>query len=427
MGYYQVAISTKVSPHIFEFIFDQRLEALQRMILLPFYSGLPIVINGKTLSQNDIDRIWLSETQQTAYEMWPIVKGDLEAEKERIPDGDDPIASMMARRFPNLMQVSDQQIAIAIMNAGKNVSNDLLTSNPEAGSALPASDRPEPRSQEHCHNVFVVHGRNEAARDAMFTFLRAIGLHPIEWSEAIRATGTPNPYIGLVLEAAFSQAAAVVVLFTPDDEARLKQVFHRPDDPGHERNLCGQARPNVLFEAGMAIGRSEKRTVLVELGTLRPFSDLAGRHLIRIDDSTEWRQGLAQRLMAAGCLVNLDGTDWHTAGNVEAVLERTESADMQASVADDMDLPADAQDLILSAVQQEDSSILKLVTQGGSILRAGGRHFGELSERRSQARWGVALGVLIEAQLVEDATGRGRLFEVTHRGFEVADRLDSDA
>ena len=38
-------------------------------------------------------------------------------------------------------------------------------------------------------NIFVVHGRNEAARDALFAFLRAIGLHPLEWSEAVQATG----------------------------------------------------------------------------------------------------------------------------------------------------------------------------------------------------------------------------------------------
>ena len=329
MGYYQVAISTKGSQGAFEFVFDQSLDALQRMILLPFYSRLPIVINGKTLSQNDIDRIWLSETQQTAYEMWPIVKRDLEAEKERIPDGDDPIASMMARRFPNLMQVSDQQIAIAIMNAGKNVSNDLLTSNPDPGSALPASDRPESRSQEHCRNVFVVHGRNEAAREAMFTFLRAVGLRPIEWSEAVKATGIPNPYVGQVLETAFSRAGAVVVFFTPDDEAWLKPRFHRPDDPNHETSPSGQARPNVLFEAGMAMGRKENRTVLVELGTLRPFSDIAGRHMVRLDDSPGQRQILAQRLGAAGCPVNLNGTDWHTAGDFEAALEQTRSTEAQ--------------------------------------------------------------------------------------------------
>ena len=66
--------------------------------------------------------------------------------------------------------------------------------------------------------IFVVHGRDELARAAMFDFLRSLGLIPIEWSEAVHATGRPSPYVGDVLEAAFRRAQAVLVLMTPDDE-----------------------------------------------------------------------------------------------------------------------------------------------------------------------------------------------------------------
>ena len=65
----------------------------------------------------------------------------------------------------------------------------------------------------------------------------------------------------------------------------------------------------------MAMGRDEERTVLVELGALRPFSDIAGRHTIKLNDTSQRRQELAQRLQAAGCSVNLEGTDWHSVGN----------------------------------------------------------------------------------------------------------------
>jgi predicted nucleotide-binding protein len=128
-------------------------------------------------------------------------------------------------------------------------------------------------------------------------------------------TGKAAPYVGEILYTAFSKARAVVVVMTPEDEARLMDRFVRPDDPSHERELTPQARPNVLFEAGMAMGRNPERTVLVEFGKLRPFSDIGGRHVIRINNSTERRQELAERLRMAGCLVNLAGTDWHTAGD----------------------------------------------------------------------------------------------------------------
>ena len=143
-------------------------------------------------------------------------------------------------------------------------------------------------SQANPKNVFVVHGRNIPARDAMFTFLRAIGLNPIEWSAAISATGSGSPYIGQALDAAFNMAQAVVVLLTADDIAYLRPEYASGDDDP-ELTPTPQARPNVLFEAGMAMGRHPDRTVLVELGSLRPFSDVAGRHACRC------RRGRRQR------------------------------------------------------------------------------------------------------------------------------------
>ncbi len=166
--------------------------------------------------------------------------------------------------------------------------------------------------------VMVVHGRNEAARDAIFEFLRSLDLLPIEWNQARAATGRPNPYIGGIADAAFKAAQAVVVLLTPDDEAQLRTQFRGPSDPAHEVTLTPQPRANVLFEAGMAMAWNENRTVLVELGHGRPFSDVAGRHLLRLDDTTQRRQELALRLSSAGLAVNMTGVDWHTAGEFEA-------------------------------------------------------------------------------------------------------------
>lgn len=162
--------------------------------------------------------------------------------------------------------------------------------------------------------VFVVHGRNEPARDAMFTFLRSLGLRPIEWDQAVALTGKGSPYIGEVLDVAFEEGQAVVVLLTPDDIAYLRREYASgEDDP--ELQPRGQARPNVLFEAGMAIGRNADRTILVEFGDLRAFSDVGGRHAIRLSESPAARKSLAQRLTTAGCAVDISGTDWLHAGD----------------------------------------------------------------------------------------------------------------
>lgn len=109
-------------------------------------------------------------------------------------------------------------------------------------------------------------------------------------------------------------AQAIVVLFTGDDQARLKDELLSINDPDYESELTPQSRPNVIFEAGLALGKYPDRTILVQVGNLRSFSDLAGRHYIRLRNTSKSRQEFAQRLRLAGCEVDLSGTDWHDAG-----------------------------------------------------------------------------------------------------------------
>jgi predicted nucleotide-binding protein len=162
--------------------------------------------------------------------------------------------------------------------------------------------------------VFVVHGRNADARQAMFDFLRSIELQPIEWSKARALTGEASPLIDKILDTAFQHAQAVVVLFTPDEIVALRNEYASGvTDP--DLTPAAQSRPNVLFEAGMAMGRDPQRTVLVELGAMRGFSDVLGRHALRIDNDHRKRHELALRLASAGCDIDITGQDWYTSGN----------------------------------------------------------------------------------------------------------------
>lgn len=87
----------------------------------------------------------------------------------------------------------------------------------------------------------------------MFDFLRSIGLHPIEWSEAIVAAKKPSPYVGEVLDAAFSVAQAIVVFMTPDDELELMLM----------------ADTTLLFDISETIGKFTKEPSAIMLGALR--------------------------------------------------------------------------------------------------------------------------------------------------------------
>jgi predicted nucleotide-binding protein len=165
------------------------------------------------------------------------------------------------------------------------------------------------------NSVFVVHGRNEKLRRSLFDFLRALGLNPLEWAKVVLMAKKNNAYVGDILDNVMAKVQAVVVLFSPDDEARLKPEFVTRTDGSSEKNLRGQPRPNVLFEAGLALGRHPDKTILVEVGRLRKFSDIAGRHVVRLTDDFDKRNDLANRLENLGCKVDKQGTDWTEAGD----------------------------------------------------------------------------------------------------------------
>ncbi len=195
------------------------------------------------------------------------------------------------------------------------------------GDALPNPPSAATLNQNPTHipnldskEVFVIHGRNETARVAMFEFLRAVGLEPIEWDTAVKATESASPYIGQILDVAFERANAAISLMTPDDNAVLKEWLQREDDPQIEKALTGQARPNVLFETGMAMARFQEKTIIVEVGDPKRFSDIAGRHTIRLSDTVSCRESLVQRLETAGCPVDRNRPDWQLAGDFKAAI-----------------------------------------------------------------------------------------------------------
>ena len=415
--YYHVRITPKSNPSQTEVELDISLEDLKDRFVLPYNQGRSIVISGKTLPSGDIDRIQINATEQDSTSLNSIIK---QQQRDR----------RIVRRVDHRDRLPLQLLA----DHGEDVTSKYIAGPP--GYEAEASTQPiqELMPPTSAREVFVVHGRNLAARDALFEFLRALDLHPLEWAEAVSATGKPSPYIGEILDAVFSRAHAVVVLFTPDDEARLKRELRRDSDPTYETELTGQARPNVLFEAGMAMSRSQYRTVLVELGDLRPFSDLGGRHTIRLDDSSQRRQDLAQRLEAAGCPVNSTGTDWHTAGDFDNALtsfavdvsELQNVVDQRATNSRSLGLSEDAKELLTEATKDADGEILKLKTMGGQCFRTNGKHFGEMGDRRSEAKWeGVLNDLLITGLLVEDEAHRDKLFKVTREGFEAIDTLES--
>lgn len=213
----------------------------------------------------------------------------------------------------------------AIRNAGRSSVPAAEVSTEERPKARknsvgrrPAAKSSVPGRTRKGKTVFVVHGRDSELRKSMFAFLRALGLEPIEFNKAVnkavKGGGGGSPHVSNIVSKGLRDADAVIVLLSPDDVGKLKKQFQKPNDPTYEVALTGQPRANVLFEAGIALGVKPEVTVLVQVGEIRPFSDIGGMHIVHLHDGAEARQELAGRLEAMNLAVDASGTEWYGAG-----------------------------------------------------------------------------------------------------------------
>lgn len=158
----------------------------------------------------------------------------------------------------------------------------LLGDRPSTTETLPPSCRTDGRQAVRLRHPRA--GRRGAHRDVQVP----PGPRPSPRrgaSQAREETTHPSPYVGDVLEVGFGKAQAFVVLLTPDDEAKLSEDFLKQDDPDYEPGPDAAGRLNVLFEAGMAMAAAPERTALVQIGNVRPFSDIGGRLVLRFEGS----------------------------------------------------------------------------------------------------------------------------------------------
>ena len=412
MKYYHVRIRIKLEPAEDHVFLDFSREDLEGRVISPYHDGRTIVLGGKIMNPEDLLEIRITQTSQDSVQV-----------RKQIESKNISGIGLASIRHSMNWRIAD---------AGEDITDQLINSPPgsemkDVHTAEEQQPLPDPRT------VFVVHGRNEVAKNALCDFLRAIDLHPLEWPEAVLATGKSSPYIGEILDSAFSKAQATVILFSPDDEARLQESFRREGDPEYESRFVGQARPNVIYEAGMAMGRNPNRTVLVEIGTLRLFTDVAGLHTIRLTTSSACRHELAERLRTAGCQVNNTGTHWLTAGDFKSALASTISGapetvnrpEQQTSTSKESELSEDSKELLAEITRDSGGEMLKLTTSGGFCFRTNGRHFGEIGDPLEEARWEGAVQDLLKLGFLTEAPrSKGKLFKITREGFNAIDELE---
>jgi hypothetical protein len=212
------------------------------------------------------------------------------------------LRELAAEALDQLVQHDPQPQAAELVPAA--VSGTGARVRPGARDGAP---QPQPDTAKR---VFVVYGRDSALAKSFFDLLYAVGLQPLEWERLVGPTGTTAPFLGEVVRMAPHLAQANLVLLSPDDIVELHQDLFLQSDHPYERAQAGQARPNVLFELGLAYMAYPARTVIVEVGQLRPIADLAGLNVIRFDGSAPAVMKVIRRLVQAGCPADTSGESW---------------------------------------------------------------------------------------------------------------------
>ena len=155
------------------------------------------------------------------------------------------------------------------------------------------SEAPVIAEQQVSNRVFVVHGRDDGARDTVARFLDGLELEPVILQE--------QPSEGRTIIEKFedhSDVGFAVVLCTPDDVGALAS------DPD---NLRPRPRQNVVLELGFFLGKLGRNKVCALLnGVMDMPSDYGGVLYIPLDAAEGWKLTLARELRAAGMAIEMN-------------------------------------------------------------------------------------------------------------------------
>ncbi len=141
--------------------------------------------------------------------------------------------------------------------------------------------------------VFIVHGHDNDAKNAVARFVEKIGLEAIILHEQASSGKT---IIEKIEE--YTNVGFAIVLYTPCDLGASK---------GEKDQLKARARQNVIFEHGYLIGKIGRKNVsaLVK-GDIEKPTDISGVVYIKMDEADSWKYAVGKEMKACGYDIDLN-------------------------------------------------------------------------------------------------------------------------
>ena len=390
MAYHHVRVTQKSDRSHDEVKLDLTREELEERFLSPYRKGLPIVMGGKSILKDDIERIRISKTDQDSNHVSKIVE---EERRRRIANG--------------ILDIGGPSNPERIASKGEDVTDEFITGPP--GYQANESNNPEQHARPTTSmRVFISHSSKdfEIAKPLIDLLQKALHLR----SDDIRCTSVDG----------YGMPGGVT------NDERLRAEVH------DAQLLIGLITPNslgsayVFFELGARWGAEKPMIPLLASGITpkRLEGPLAGINALDSRDEGQVHQLLED--VAKYLNLDLDKTSSYVAAVNELVQLSSKSTaviEQQSINPVYSQLSEDAKQLLLEATKSSAREILKAAAFGGLTIQANGKSFTERGNARSEARWEQALQDLLDHGLAKDPNGKGQVFEVTHKGFEVADGL----
>lgn len=272
--FYHVIIKPKSDKYYGEYKTDLTKEQLISRFVEPYEQGMPIVINGKTVQPNDLERIKISKSERTIESFIPQIKAEDQASSVAFIGG----PSYTYQAIGRATDVTDDFIEGAI--GYKKALAETKSDTEKAKEGEPT-------------RVFIVHGHDESAQNKAARFVEKLGFEAIILHEKASSGRTIIEKIEH-----YSDVGFAIVLYTPDDVGNVKS---EPD------NLNVRARQNVVFEHGYLIGRLGRQNVsaLVD-GKLELPNDISGVVYISFDEGSAWQLQLAKEMKQSGYKIDMN-------------------------------------------------------------------------------------------------------------------------
>lgn len=270
MLYYHVRIMTTSSKDPYYEWDKIDLSEIKERIVIPFLKEERVCFSKQFFPASEIRSIVIVESELTVK----AYRADLQKKY--------PNSSLLWT--PPFIFNEDES---SVRNISDRVFKECKSQLQEITSKSEAPTPNKPQTPMDKSKVFIVHGHDDAAKEAVARFVEKIGFEAIILHEQASSGKTIIEKIEEYTNVGFG-----IVLYTPCDlGASQKEKDH----------LKPRARQNVVFEHGYLIGKIGRENVCALVkGDIETPNDISGVVYIKMNEGDGWKLAVAKEMKKSG-------------------------------------------------------------------------------------------------------------------------------